>query len=87
MGVLRQLSSTYSLLLELQLYNDKFCKDYMIADTQKFFDDFNASFDSYVVDKFLVLIKKYKLRWVSPWIKRQAIGISQHKKFVWLEVS
>ena len=66
MSVLRQLSSTYSLLLELQLYNDKFCKDYMIADTQKFFDDFNASFDSYVVDKFLVLIKKYKLAWVMP---------------------
>ena len=66
MGVLRQLSSTYSLLLELQLYDDKFCKDYMVADTQKFFDDFKAYFDPYVGEKFLELIKKYKLAWVMP---------------------
>ena len=63
MSELRQLGSTYSLLLELQLSDEKFRDDYSLQDTKVFYDQFQSNLDAYIKNKFSDLIRGHKLNW------------------------
>jgi tetratricopeptide (TPR) repeat protein len=63
MSVFRQLVSTHSILLELQLLDNKYTKEFSLDETKNFYQRFKSQFDPYLSSKFEILIKNHELGW------------------------
>lgn len=62
-SVFRQLVSTHSILLELQLFDSRFTNEFSFDDTKSFYQRFKSSIEPYLLRKFELMIQSHELDW------------------------